>query len=118
MQKMLLILIYTPFSQQNSVNDRITVLVASDISQKYINTTIKWLYIAEKEWFAEDILASNLFYPILLVMAGNYVKYEDLNKLGFKNSFVNNFKKPYQYLIQGFNKFTKQPIRKILKIIQ
>ena len=112
MQNMLLILIFIPFSQQNSVNDRITVLVHSEISQIYINTTIKWLYIAEKEWFAEDISASNLFYPILLVMVGNYMKYEELNKLGFKNLFVNNFEKPYQNPIQGFNKFTKQPIRK------
>ena len=43
--------------------------------------------------------------------------HNNLDNLGFENSFVKNYKKPFQNSIENFNKFIKQPIKKILKII-
>ena len=43
--------------------------------------------------------------------------HNNLDNLGFENSFVKNYKKLFQNSIENFNKFIKQPIKKILKII-
>ena len=70
MKKLLLMLFIIFLSKQNLANSNITVLAASDVSQSSIDTTIKWLNVAEKAWFLNDTEASKLFYPILLVIVG------------------------------------------------
>ncbi len=46
-----------------------------------------------------------------------YEFYENLNELGFENSFLRYFGRPYREYIDNFDVFFKQPINEILKIL-
>ncbi len=52
-------------------SNKVTILVASDVSQASINITKKGLDLAESTWFNKGSNAWNYFHPILLIIVGN-----------------------------------------------
>ena len=70
MYKLVVLIFLIALPSQIYANNKITVLAASDVSQKSIDITTDWLSIAEKEWFKKENPASKRFYPILLVLVG------------------------------------------------
>jgi hypothetical protein len=70
MYKLVVLIFLIALPSRIYANNKITVLAASDVSQKSIDITTDWLSIAEKEWFKKENPASKRFYPILLVLVG------------------------------------------------
>ncbi|HCH33697.1 MAG TPA: hypothetical protein DE045_12205 [Oceanospirillaceae bacterium] len=49
---------------------KVTIMAATDVSEKTINNTKKWMNVAAKTWFTKQTPASNYYYPIVITLVG------------------------------------------------
>ena len=112
MKKLLLILIFILFSQQNLANDKISVLAKSYVFEISINTSIRCLDITKRRWLSNHTFCcpmQDAYFAHNLSEQSMIKFYEDLDILGFENLFVKIFTPGFN---RRFNEFIKQPIKK------
>ena len=49
---------------------KITLLSSSDVSQKHISNTKKWMNVAVRTWLSKETEASSYYYPIVITLVG------------------------------------------------
>ena len=87
------------YSTESVADYKIKVFAASDVSQKAIDKTTKWLGLAERTWFTKNKTTPELAYPILLVLVGENmdaaIELEQRLCAEIKETFADHYLKAY-----------------------